>query len=118
MAIVVAPEKGFTVTLWPTAFPRSFPCILEIIESPMSRVVRSFGFSGSDSFPVRVLLGPPLSFDFVLLFFDFKMKPCSLLAQGVNSSIFWTMICSFVRCVIRWTALSSCFSGYDLQCKI
>ena len=70
MAIVVAPEKGLTITLWPTAFPRSFPGILEIIKSPMSRVVRSFGCcSGSDSFPVRVLLGPPLSFDFSLLFF-------------------------------------------------
>ena len=95
MAIVVAPEKGLTITLWPTAFPRSFPGILEIIESPMSRVVRSFGcFTGSNSFPVRVLLEAPLFFDFFLFFFDFTMKPCSLLAQGVDSSILWTMVCS------------------------
>ena len=70
MAFVVAPEKGLTITLWPTAFPRSLPGILEIIESPMSRVVRSFGcfgsvLVGSDSFPSEVLLRPPLFFRFL-----------------------------------------------------
>ena len=70
MAVVVAPEKGLTITQWPTAFPKSFGC-----------------FSGSNSFPVRVLLEAPLFFDFFLFFFDFTMKPCSLLAQGVDSSV-------------------------------
>ena len=80
MAVVVAPEKGMTITLWPTAFPKSFPGILEIIESPpMSRVVRSFGcFSGSNSFPVTVLLEAPL-------FFDFFLQPVT----GVASSLVW-----------------------------
>ena len=32
--------------------------------------------------------------NFFLFFFDFTMMPCSLLAQGVDSSILWTMVCS------------------------